>query len=183
MRKIIFCNLMTIDGFFEGPQQEIDWHYADEEHDKFAVELLNSVDTMIFGRKTYQLMEKAWAHASTQSSPIVKSMNELPKLVFSRTLEKVEWENSRLAQGAISDEVATIKKQPGKDVVILGSAELAASFMKLRLIDEYQILLNPILLGKGNPLFKEMDERMKLSLIRSKVRKNGVVELYYRNQI
>jgi dihydrofolate reductase len=177
MRKVILSMMVTLDGFFAGPNGEIDWHYADEEHHRYAVELLGSADALLFGRATYQVMVSYWP--SAPASEIADQMNSLPKIVFSRTLKHVEWKNSRLAGENIAEEVSKMKQAPGKDLVMLGSAALATSVMNLGLIDEYQILVNPIVLGRGKPLFNGLNERHKLTLVRTKPRDSGVVELYY----
>jgi dihydrofolate reductase len=169
--------MVTLDGFFAGPNGETDWHYADEEHHRYAVELLGSGDALLFGRTTYQVMVNYWP--SAPASEITDHMNSLPKVVFSRTLKHVEWKNSRLAGENIAEEVSKMKQAPGKDLVMLGSGTLATSFMNLGLIDEYQILSNPIVLGRGKPLFNRLNDRQKLKLVRTKPRDSGVVELYY----
>jgi dihydrofolate reductase len=177
MRKVILSMIVTLDGFFAGPNGEIDWHYVDQEHNRHAVELLRSADALLFGRSTYQVMLSYWPTAP--SSEVADRMNSLPKIVFSRTLKHVEWKNSRLAGENIAEEISKMKREPGKDLLILGSAALVTCFMNLGLIDEYQILVNPIVLGGGKPLFNALNQRHKLKLIKTKTRNSGVVELYY----
>ena len=106
-------------------------------------------------------------------------MNALPKIAFSRTLEKVEWKNSRLAKGDVAEEVARLKRQPGKDIALFGSADLASTFMRLGLIDEYRILVNPIVLGDGRPMFKNVKDRTALKLLNTQTLGSGVVILNY----
>ena len=177
MRKIIVSNLVSLDGFYEGPNQEIDWFLVDEEFFSYARELLRTVDTLLFGAKTYKVMEAYWPSAAPDE--IADKMNNLPKIVFSKTLEKVDWNNSRLIRNNIQEEVAKLKAQPGKDMVIFGSASLASSLLQLGLIDEYRIILQPLLIGKGRRLFDDIESKIRLKLDRTKLLASGVVVLYY----
>ena len=181
MRKIIIFNMASLDGLFEGPKRDISWHNVDEEFNEFAIQQLHSVDTLIFGRITFEMMANYWpTPAAIQNDPIVAGlMNAKPKIVFSRTLQKVEWNNSRLIKEFIPDEINKLKEQSGKDLIIFGSADLAASMMKASLIDEYRIMLNPVVLGSGAPLFKGIKDRLDLKLIISKTFRSGNVLLYY----
>ena len=181
MRKVILFNLVTLDGFFEGPNGEIDWHNVDEEFNEFAVHQVNTADGLIFGRVTYELMASYWPTPAAQADdPIVaEKMNTMPKIVFSRTLNTVEWNNTRLVKGDAAEEISKIKQQPGKDLLIFGSADLASNLTNLGLIDEYRIMVNPVVLGKGNPLFKDIKEKLNLRLLRTKTFSNGNVLLYY----
>jgi dihydrofolate reductase len=181
MRKVFVFNLVTLDGYFEGPNREIDWHNVDAEFNDYAVGMLNSVDTLIFGRVTYELMASYWPTPdATQNDPIVaERMNNLPKIVFSRTLEKTEWHNTRLVRDNIEEEIKKMKQQPGKDMVILGSGSVVSGFAQRGLIDEYRIMVNPVVLGRGNPLFKGIKNRLHLKLIKTRAFRSGNVLLYY----
>jgi len=181
MRKVILFNMVTLDGFFEGPNGEIDWHNVDEEFNEFAVHQVNTADGLIFGRVTYELMASYWPTPAAQADdPIVaEKMNTMPKIVFSRTLNTVEWNNTRLVKGDAAEEISKIKQQPGRDLLIFGSADLASNLTNLGLIDEYRIMVNPVVLGKGNPLFKDIKEKLNLRLLRTKTFSNGNVLLYY----
>jgi dihydrofolate reductase len=181
MSKVILFNLVTLDGFFEGPNREIDWHNVDEEFNEFAIDQLNSTDGLLFGRVTYDMMASYWpTETAIVNDPIVANkMNTLPKFVFSRTLEKADWKNTRLIKGDAADEISKLKQQAGKDLFIFGSADLSSALTKLDLIDEYRIIVNPILLGSGYPLFKGIDHPLKLKLLKTKTFRNGNVLLYY----
>jgi dihydrofolate reductase len=172
--------MVTLDGFFEGPNQEIDWHNADnEEFNEFAIEQTSSVDTLVFGRLTYQLMASYWpTETAVNADPIVADlMNRLSKIVFSRTLERVEWNNTRLIAENAQKEIQTLKIQPGKDMAIFGSADLISSLMDV--IDEHRVMVNPVLLGAGNPLFKNSGDRRRLRLVDSRIFNSGNVLLTY----
>ena len=181
MRKIILFNMITLDGYFAGPGGEIDWHNVDEEFNDFAIEQLNSADGLIFGRLTYQLMASYWpTPAALNDDPIVAArMNSIPKIVFSRTLAEAEWSNTRLVKGNLVEEISKLKQQPGKDYYIFGSADLATTFIENGLIDEYRIIVNPVVLGAGMPLFKDIKSRLNLKLIKARTFRSGNVLLYY----
>jgi dihydrofolate reductase len=181
MRKVILSNLVTLDGFFAGPNGELDWFIVDEEFNEYANELLRNVDTLLFGRVTYQLMADYWPSSSaTTDDPIIADrMNNLPKIVFSKTLQNVEWKNTRLIKENIAEEISKMKQQPGKDMVIFGSGSIVSTFMQLGLIDEYRIIVNPVVLGNGKPLFKGIKDKHNLKLLKTRVFGSGVVILYY----
>ena len=179
MRKVIVSNLMSLDGFFEGPNHELDWFVVDEEFFAYARDMLRGVDTILFGRKTYQHMADYWPSAPAEE--IADQMNNLPKIVFSRTLESAEWQNSTLVKNDAVAEISKLKQLPGKDMVILGSASLASFLLQRGLIDEYRVILNPVLLGSGNPLFQDVKQRLRLKLSRTKLFGSGVVVLYYQS--
>jgi dihydrofolate reductase len=177
MRKIILYNLISIDGFFAGANGEIDWHNVDDEFNEYAAAFLRSLDTLIFGRVTYQLMENYWPSAPTDE--IADKMNSLAKIVFSRTLPKVEWTNSRLVKEINIEEISQWKQQAGKDMAIFGSGSLVSTFAAHGQIDEYRLIVNPVALGSGKPLFQGLHDRLNLSLRETKTFASGNVLLCY----
>ncbi len=181
MRKVILFNMVTLDGFFEGPDGDLDWHNVDEEFTRFAIEQVSTADGLIFGRRTYEMMASFWpTDFAIQTEPIVANhMNTLPKIVFSRTLDKADWSHSRLVNGDAAEEVSRLKQQPGKDLFVFGSADLAASLAQHGLIDEYRIMVNPVVLGSGAPLFQDIHAPLKLKLIKTRTFGNGNVLLTY----
>ena len=181
MRKIIVSNYITLDGFFAGPKGEIDWFVWDEEMANYSRGLLTSMDTILFGRVTYELMAGYWPTASppAEDRVIIDAMNNLPKVVFSRTLEKVEWKNARLVKGDILEEISKLKQQPGKDMVIYGSSSIVSTLTRAGLIDEYQLFINPVVLGNGKPLFRGITGTAKLKLLETRTFQCGVVLLRY----
>ena len=179
MRKVIVWNMVTLDGYFEGPKTwEIDWHeYVwGEELERFSLNQAQEVGTLLFGRKTYEGMAGYW---STATGEIAEFMNSIAKVVFSNTLETTGWSNTRLVKGSAEEEVARLKQEPGKDLFIFGSANLTGSLTKHGLIVEYRIGLNPLVLGGGTPMFKPSDERMRLKLLEARPMQSGVVLLRY----
>lgn len=181
MRKVFLFNMTTLDGFFEGPHQDISWHHTDEEFNEFAIEQLNEVGTLLFGRVTYEGMASYWpTDAAISDDPAVAElMNSLPKVVFSKTLDKVDWENTTLVSDNPAEEVSRLKQQPGKDIAIFGSSNLAVTLAERGLIDEYRIIINPVFLGNGTPLLKGIKGKLNLKLIKSRAFKSGNVLLYY----
>jgi dihydrofolate reductase len=181
MRKVIFFMLTSLDGFFEGSDRDINWHNVDEEFNKFAVEQLNSVDTLLFGRVTYEGMAGYWpTPTAVANDPVVAGkMNSLPKIVFSKTLSSADWENTRLIKGNFVEEISNLKQQPGKDLIIFGSSDLAVTFLEHGLIDEYRIMVNPVILGKGKTLFQGIRNKLELKFLKTKIFNSGNVLLYY----
>ncbi len=181
MGKVIVFNMTTLDGFFEGPKREIDWHHVDDEFNDFAIEQLNTVEALLFGRVTYEMMASYWpTPEGIKDDPIVASkMNNLPKFVFSKTLSTARWQNTKLIKENFAGEISKLKKQASKDMFIFGSSDLAVSFMENELIDEYRFIINPIILGGGKPIFKGISKRVELKYLKSRVFKNGNVLLYY----
>ena len=180
-RKIIVFNMLSVDGYFEGLNRDINWHNVDEEFNDFAIEQLNTVGTLLFGRVTYQLMESYWPTPdSLQDDPIVEGlMNQIPKFVFSKSLKGVNWQNTTLVKGDAAEAVTSLKELPGKDMFVFGSGEFVSYLAQHDLIDEYRLIFSPIVLGKGNSMFKNLNERIQLKLVNSRVFSSGNVLLYY----
>ena len=179
MRKIIFSINVTIDGYADHTAG-----IADDELHEFFADLLDSVDVVLFGRKTYELMAGFWPNAredprSTES--IIKfanKYNSISKVVFSKTLNDVGWNNTALNKGNMVDEVLKIKKQSGKSISA-GSLSIASALTEKQLIDEYWFLIQPIILGKGKLLFEDLNRRSNLKLVDTKTLKSGVAVLHY----
>lgn len=179
VKKIIFQTILSVDGYFEGPDKTIDWHVVDEEFNNYTIDFLDQVDTLFFGRITYELMASYWPTAITDNPIIATKMNELTKIVFSKTLEKVQWINSTLIHTNIQKEITNLKKQQGKNIAIFGSSDLAVTLIEQKLIDEVRIFINPIVLGGGKTLFQGIQNRINLKLFQTKTFRSGNVLLYY----
>jgi dihydrofolate reductase len=181
VRRVVLFNMVTLDGYFAGPNGEIDWHHVGEEFNDFAGQQLDSADGLLFGRVTYQLMASYWpTDAAISNDPIIAlKMNNLPKVVFSRTLEAVEWNNVSLVKENLAEEIRKLKEQPGKDLLLFGSADLASTLTQLGLIDEYRLMVNPVVLGSGKPLFKDIKKSLDLKLVKTRAFGNGNVLLCY----
>jgi dihydrofolate reductase len=181
MRNLIVFNLVTLDGFFAGMDGDISWHNVDDEFQELANQASNSGNTLLFGRVTYQLMASYWpTPEAIRTDPVVAAgMNKAEKVVFSRTLDRVDWKNTRLAKGDMLDEVRRLKQGAGQDLTILGSGSLVAQLAPAGLIDEYQMLLNPLVLGKGKTMFEGVKDRLAFKLSKTRVFRNGNLLLTY----
>jgi len=181
MKKIIAFEWLSLDGFIGGPNGETDWFVWDEEIEKCAKEFQTTIDTMLFGRTTYEIMAGYWPTlaSSTENQMITDFMNDTNKIVFSKTLEKVEWKNSILVREIIPEEIKKIKHQTGRNIIIYGSGSIVSQLMKLDLIDEYQLMINPVVLGSGKPLFQNVKEKSKLKLLNTKTFTSGNVLLTF----
>jgi dihydrofolate reductase len=181
VKRILFFMLVSANGYYERERWGIDWHNVDDEFSAFAREQLEAVDTMLLGRATYEGFADYWpAPAAIADAPeIAAQMNGLPKVVFSQTLERAEWSNTRVADGDLGEEFDKVKREPGKDAIVMGSSDLAASLSERGLIDEYRIMVNPILLAEGKPLFAGMKVDVPLRLLRTRTFKSGNVLLCY----
>ncbi len=186
MGKLFSFNMVTLDGFFEGQNHDISWHHVDNEFNEFAIAQLHEIGALLFGRVTYQMMASYWPTPDAiKNDPTVAGlMNHTSKLAFSRTLNKAKWENTRLVKDHIAEEVRKLKQQPGKDLAIFGSANLMSTLIEHNLVDEHRLMVNPIVLGAGTPLFKTKD-KLNLKLLKTRTFGNGNVLLCYepaRNQ-
>ena len=181
MRKIILFNMVSLDGFFEGPDGNIDWHQTDEEFNQFSIDQLRTAGGLIFGRRTYELMASYWPTpaAAEDDTQVAEKMNALPKYVVTRTLNSVPWANSYLIKGDAAGELMKIKRLPGNDLFLFGSAELASTLIRQKIIDEYRIMVNPVILGQGRPLFANISDTVALRLCSTRTFGNGNTLLIY----
>jgi dihydrofolate reductase len=183
LRKVIASPFVTLDGFIAGPAGELDWSVGDEAFDREQLPvLLSRVDTILLGRLTYQALATYWPFASAEDDRIAERMNTIPKLVFSGTLAEAPWghfNNARVVTDDPDEAVAKLKQQSGKDLVIFGSGRLVSELAQAGLIDEYQLRVNPVVLGSGKRLFGDLKERVKLKLLDSRTSPSGVVVLHY----
>ncbi len=187
MRKVIVSMWVTLDGFIAGPNNEMDWIGAvyDDAMGKYEDDVVSAADMLLLGRLTYESFAGSWPKVPDNPSvsegekAYARKLNAMRKIVFSRTLDKAEWNNSTLVREIVPQEIAKMKQAPGKDMVIYGSASIVQAFTNLGLIDEYQILVHPVILGSGKPLFKNITKPVNLKLLRAEHRKSGVAVLYY----
>lgn len=192
MRKIIVSEMISVDGYFARENGDIDWHMVNEEFNEYAIKFLNTIDILLFGRITYQMFESYWPTAAKdpQTSPndleIAKLINTKTKIVFSKSLDKVEWEHAQLEKEITTEKIAELKKQPGKpahpsggNIVVYGSGTVVSALTNLGLVDEYFLFVAPVVLGNGKSLFKNLDKQLNLKLIETKTLENGVVLVRY----
>ena len=179
MRKLIAAMNMTLDGFCDHTAM-----IADDEIHQHYNELLGNADTLIYGRITYQLMESYWPTVvknPTGNKPtdeFAVLIDNISKIVYSRTLENVDWKNTELKREIVKDELLDLKQRAAKDILV-GSPSLIVALTQLDLIDEYQLGVQPTVLGSGLPLFKNIRERVNLKLLKTKIFDSGLVALYY----
>jgi len=184
MRKLIVFNNVTLDGYFAGANGDFSWARKDKqdaEWSAFVEENANSGGLLLFGRTTYELMAGYWpTPLAMQNDPILaERMNKLPKVVFSKTLDKASWSNTKLVKGDLATEIRKIKKEPGVDMVILGSGSIVSRLAQEGLIDEYQIVVNPVVLGRGKTMFDGIKEKLNLKLTKTRIFGNGNVLMCY----
>ena len=195
MRRIVTFNNVSADGYFARPDGNLDWVVPDDEIYRTAAERMPGADTILFGRRTYELFEGFWRHAVDDSatapdphgagrrSGAIRDqalwINEATKVVFSRTLKDVTWRNSRLLRGLDPREIEAMKRQPGKDMIIFGSGSIVSQLTQHGLIDEYQFVVGPTLLGSGRSLLSGVSKSLRLDLLEATEYQSGNVVLRY----
>jgi dihydrofolate reductase len=181
MAKLNVFNFITLNGFFQGPGEDISWHRHGEEESQYAGEGANSDSIILLGRVTYEMMAGWWPtpEAIKTMPAVAEGMNNSEKIVFSKTLKKATWNNTRLIGDNIIEETGKLKVSSGKDMIILGSGSIVSQFAEAGIIDEYLIMLDPVALGDGTPILKNIRSKLDLRLINSRVFKSGVVLLTY----
>jgi dihydrofolate reductase len=184
MQKLIVFNNVTLDGYFAGANGDFSWAHSgnkDAEFDAFVGENASGGGRLLLGRITYQLMASYWPTPNAiKNDPVVaEGMNRVSKVVFSRTLEHASWNNTKLAKGDIASEIRQMKKEPGEGMAILGSGSLVSQLAPEGLIDEYHVVLNPVVLGKGQTMFDGIKEKLNLKLTKTRTFSSGKVFLCY----
>ena len=183
MRKIIWTIAVSVDGYMEGPNREIDWHLVDDELFGHMSGWLSQTGGLLEGRVTYQLLADYWPTADQDpaATPAVvefaRFWREVPKVVYSRTLDQADW-NATVAREVVASEVLALKAQPGGDLV-LGGADVASEFVRQGLIDEYRIYVHPVVIGQGRPMLRPSEAMVPLRLLETRSFGNGVVMIRY----
>lgn len=174
MRKVVLKMDVSLDGFVNTQGGRVDWIFdsIDDELKTCITEILWQADVHVMGRKTYHDMAEHWPSSTDEYAP---PMNEIPKVIFSKTLKEVDWQYSRLANGDMTEEISRLKQQPGQYILAHGGAGFAQSLSRLGLIDEYRLIIHPVVLGNGMPLFKNMSDVIKLKLLNTRVFNTGAV--------
>lgn len=183
MRKAIWTMSVSVDGYMEGPNRDIDWHLVDDELHRHMNEWLGRAGAFLEGRVTYELMEDFWPTADQEPDappPIVefaRIWRDMPKVVYSRTLERVG-PNATIVRDVVPADVLALKAEPGGDLVV-GGGDLGAEFVRHDLIDEYRLYVHPVVIGRGTPMLRPSDSKVPLSLVETHTFGNGVVLLRY----
>jgi dihydrofolate reductase len=184
MRKLSVFNHLTLDGYFVGPGGRFEWAQTgndDPEYQAFVAENAGGGGELLFGRVTYDMMASYWPTpvADEHDPAVAAGMNRMPKVVFSKTLDRASWSNTRLVKGDLVTEVRAMKNQPGPNMVIMGSGSIVAQLAPEQVIDEYQFMLDPVALGGGRTLFDGVREPIALKLTKSRTFRNGKIFLCY----
>jgi dihydrofolate reductase len=184
MRKLIVFNHVSLDGYFVDANGDMSWAKADhqdEEWNSFVAENASGGGVLVFGRITYELMAGFWPTPSAiESMPVVaEGMNSMPKVVFSRTLDQASWNNTKLVKGDLAAEIRKMKKEPGDGMAIMGSGSIVSQLAQEGLIDEYQVVVNPVVLGQGRTMFDGVKDKLNLTLTKTRAFGNGNVYLCY----
>jgi len=184
MRKLKLSMQMTVNGYVSGPNGESDWMTwnPDDEFVKYLSANYDSSDTILLGRKTADGFIRHWQSTfdKTPDAPFAKRIVETPKVVFTKTLDKSTWDNITLAKGDLAEEIANLKKQPGRDILVPGGAGFVSSLIKEGLIDEYHLIINPTAMGNGMPIFNSLDRILKLLPVEAQLYKGGKTVLIYK---
>jgi dihydrofolate reductase len=187
MRRIITTTWVTLDGYVAGPNGDMGWvgEIYDDAMGAYEYDLVNAVDTLLLGRVTYESFAGSWPHvpesptASEGEKTYARRLNAMRKVVVSTSLDRADWNNSTLLREITAESIGQLKSEPGGDMLIYGSASVVQALTSLGLIDEYQVLVHPVLVGGGKPLFGALTEQVKLKLVDSKTHPSGVVMLTY----
>jgi len=182
MRKLIVFNNISLDGYFTDAEGLLHWaHKSDPEWNEFTASNASGGGVLVFGRKTYDLMAGFWptAQATEMFPEVAEGMNNLPKVVFSRSMKEASWQNTRLIKDNIVEEMRKLKSEPGNDMVIMGSGTIVSLFTQEGLIDEYHIVTHPIIIGKGRTMFEGVKEKVPLKRTKTRTFENGCVFVCY----
>jgi dihydrofolate reductase len=187
MRKIIVTMWVTLDGYITGPNNDMGFvgELYDAAMGKYEDDLISAADTLILGRVTYESFAGSWPYVPDKPDAdpgevvYARKLNAMRKIVFSKTLPQADWNNSTLLREIVPEEIERLKQEPGKDIVIYGSASVIQALTNHGLIDEYQLLVHPFLLGDGKRLFDNIKQKVNLKLVNTEARPSGVVVLTY----
>jgi dihydrofolate reductase len=181
MAKLSVYNFITLNGSFKGPNGDLSWHKHGGEESEYSAEMLKAGNTLLFGRVTYEMMAGYWPtpDAIKNDPAVAGGMNKADKIVFSRTLNNASWENTKIVKDNIIEEIKKMKSSGGKDMTLLGSGSILNQFAEHGLIDEYQIMVDPVVISGGTPIFKDIKHKLDLKLTTTRTFKTGVVLLCY----
>lgn len=184
-RRLYVSMLVSVDGFIEGPERELDWFRdGDPQFEQYCDEMLDSVGVALYGRRSYELMVQYWPNAeqnpkSAADLAFARKMNALPKVVLSRTLQKATWNNTTILRDNVAERLKELKRTPGKPIVAWAGADLVATLAELDLVDEYRLIVQPVVLGRGTPMFQRVAGRRSLRLTRTTQLGRGITVLCY----
>ncbi|WP_317899383.1 dihydrofolate reductase family protein [Aurantibacillus circumpalustris] len=183
MRKINSFTFLTLNGFYKGPGDDTSWHKHGEEESKFSEQQLEAGNILLFGKTTFEMMQSFWPTpmAAELFPKVAKGMNEAEKIVISNSLKKTDWKNTKILRGDIIKQIQELKASKGKNITILGSGSIVSLLTNAELIDEYQIMIDPVAITKGTAIFNNITTNLDLKLTESRVFKSsGTVLLTYK---
>lgn len=183
MARLIVHNFISANGYYKGPNEDISWAKDDEvDQTEFAKEHFKPGNILIFGRVTYELMASYWPtpEAIKKYPEIAKGMNSAEKIVFSRKMKTADWNNTRVINGQLEEEIKILKQTARRDLVVLGSGSIVTQVAELRLIDELQLMVHPVIIGGGITFLNDIMGKRELTLLQSKAFKSGIVSLFYK---
>jgi dihydrofolate reductase len=180
VRKLISFIAISLDGYYRGPNGEFDFANVDQEFYDFSNRQDAYIDTLVFGRETYELMASYWPTATDDDPEVIEFMNSVQKVAVSTTLERADWTNTTLVSDNVAEYVKELKERPGKEIAMFGSVRLTASLLELGLVDELRVMVFPILVGEGVSMFSTLNGRVPLELWRTTTFRSGNVLLVYR---
>jgi dihydrofolate reductase len=180
MRKLVVSAWFTLDGIFDADSMDVWWNpYNSDERATYIKEMINGADALLFGRTTYEMLASYWPDQKNDNNGPASKLNSVPKFVVSSTLKKDDWNNSTIIKDNVVEEIAKLKKLPGQEIQIEGSATLVQSLMDANLIDEFRFLVTPIIVGNGKRFFKDGMSTTGMTLVKTKTLALGVVALNY----
>ncbi len=184
MRKLSSFTFLSLDGYYKGIDEDITWHRHGEEENQYSEDSLESNNILLFGRTTYEVMYSFWPTpmAAKLFPKVALGMNKAAKIVFSNSFQSVYWNNTQIMNGNIIDTIRRLKSTEGDNLSILGSGSMVRQFSESALIDSYQIMIDPVVLGKGTSLFNGMKNKLDLELVDTRVFKSGVILLIYQKR-
>jgi dihydrofolate reductase len=179
MPKVFLFMMISLDGYFEGKDHDLSWHNVDAEFNDFAAEQLHDVGGLIFGRRTYELMADYWPAQKDEPDQVATIMNQTRKLVVSRSLSSADWHNTKVVRDDIPEALNGLRQLTGKDLAVLGSSNLCLTLLKLHLLDEVRVMVNPVVIGSGTTLFHGIEEKLELRLTKNRQFESGNILLTY----
>lgn len=182
MAKLKSFTFISLNGFYKGLNEDINWHQHEGEEAEYSVESLKSNDILLFGRVTYEMMKNFWSTQMAYDSfpEVADGMNNSEKFVISKTLESADWKNTQTIRENLIEKISELKKSSKKNITLLGSGKVLKELANANLVDEYQIMIDPIFIESGEPILDSISKNITLELTKSKVFKNGTILLYYK---
>jgi dihydrofolate reductase len=181
MRKLFTFTFISLDGYYKGQNGDISWHKHGAEESEFSAENLKSGNILLFGRTTYEMMASFWPTpmALTSFPEVAAGMNKAEKIVFSRTLQKADWQNTTITSENMIEEVQKLKLHATKDMTLLGSGSILTQLAEAGLIDEYQVMIDPVAIGNGTSIFHNINRQLNLKLTTTRTFQSGIILLTY----